>query len=99
MTINKKENNGETVLSIEGKITTLTSPQFQEELMTALAETDSITLDFSEVDYMSSAGLRVLFAGQETADAGGKKVILCNVSDEIKEILDMTGFSGFMEIV
>ena len=97
MTINKTQENGTTILTLKGKLSTTTSPQFQEALIPAFDGTEQVVLDFKEVEYVASAGLRVLFAGNETAKSKNAVMILRGVSDEIMEIFEMTGFTKFLK--
>ena len=98
MTINKALESGTVTLTMKGKLSTTTSPQFQEALTSALNEAKQIILDFKEVDYVASAGLRVLLLGEKNAKASGKIMTLINVSADIMEIFDVTGFTGILNI-
>jgi anti-anti-sigma factor len=98
MTINKVQENGKLTLSIEGRLDTTTAPQLQEALIPSFDEAKEITLDFAELAYVSSAGLRVLLLGQKTAKAKSASMILKNVSEEVMEVLEMTGFSAMLTI-
>jgi len=98
MTINKTLESGTVTLTMKGKLSTTTSPQFQEALTSALNEAKQIILDFKEVDYVASAGLRVLLLGEKNAKASGKIMTLINVSADIMEIFDVTGFTGILNI-
>ena len=95
----KKIQNGDTcVLTLSGRIDTITSPQLQESLMETVSSATSIELDFAQVDYVSSAGLRVLLMGEKGAKGSGKTMTLKNVSDEVMEVFNITGFSGILTI-
>ncbi|MCR5167273.1 MAG: STAS domain-containing protein [Oscillospiraceae bacterium] len=97
MTVNKENNNGSLAVSINGRIDTTTAPALEEELKSSFDSCSDITLDFANVDYISSAGLRVLLSAQKTmAKKGGMK--LKNVSSEIMEIFEVTGFSDILTI-
>lgn len=87
-----------TTLSLSGRLDTTTAPQLQEALIPEFDTAKGITLDFAELAYVSSAGLRVLLMGEKTAKAKGAKQILINVSAEIMEVFEMTGFSGVLHI-
>jgi len=96
----KKHQNGDTnILSLSGRLDTVTSPKLQETLMAELLTSASIELDFAEVDYVSSAGLRVLLLGEKNAKSSGKSMTLKNVSAEVQEVFEITGFSGILTIV
>jgi anti-anti-sigma factor len=97
--INKAQENGALVLALEGRLDTTTAPQFQDALMSAFGEAGAISLDFEKLAYVSSAGLRVLLMGQKTAGTRGASMTVCNVSDEIMEVFEMTGFADILTIV
>ncbi|MCL2480270.1 MAG: STAS domain-containing protein [Spirochaetaceae bacterium] len=99
MTINKIQEGGKLTLSIEGRLDTTTSSQLHDALIPAFDESKEIVLDFSKVEYISSAGLRVLLIGQKTANSKGAAMKLCGVSEEIMEVLEMTGFNDMLTIV
>ena len=99
MTIDKTQENGKLTLVINGKLDTTTAPQFKEVLIPSIDEARQIELDLTKLSYISSAGLRVLLLGQKTATANGVSMTLCGVSEEIKEILEMTGFVNILKIV
>ena len=98
MTINKTQENGTLTLALEGRLDTITAPKLQDALIPAFDEAENIKLDFSKLAYVSSAGLRVLLMGQKTAKAKGSPMSLCNVSAEIMEVFEMTGFADMLTI-
>jgi len=99
MTISKTVENGKLTLALEGRLDTATSPQLQEVLIPAFDGTKEIELDFAKLVYISSAGLRVLLLGQKTANAKSASMTVSGVSDEVREVLDMTGFSDMLTLV
>lgn len=99
MTINKQNENEKLTLSLKGRLDTITSNVLHSELIPEFETNKEICLDFSALDYVSSAGLRVLLIGQKTAKAKGASMTVTNISKEIMEILDMTGFSDMLTIV
>ena len=97
MTINKENNNGSLSVSITGRVDTTTAPALEEELKNSFESCSDLTLDFANVEYISSAGLRVLLSAQKVmAKKAGMKLI--NVSNEINEIFEVTGFSDILTI-
>ena len=92
MTINKTQNGDKTTLALTGRLDTTTAPGLQEALVPEFDTAKQVELDFAELTYVSSAGLRVLLIGEKTAKAKGSKQTLANVSDEIMEVFEMTGF-------
>ena len=97
MTINKTENGSELTLALEGRLDTVTSPQLDEELINSLAGKDSLILDFEKLEYISSAGLRVLLSTQKKMNSQGSMKIL-NANDVIMQIFEVTGFSDILTI-
>lgn len=97
MTIEKAQNNGALTLALEGRLDTVTAPQLEAELKTALEGAKSLTLDFSKLDYISSAGLRVLLSAHKImAGKGGMKVT--NVNEIVREVFEVTGFADILNI-
>lgn len=98
MNITKTQNGENTTFTLSGRLDTTTAPQLQEVLVPEFDTVKSITLDFAELAYVSSAGLRVLLMGEKTAKAKLGRQTLVNVSDEIMEVFEMTGFSDVLHI-
>jgi len=98
MEIKRTKNEDVEVVSVIGRLDTITSPQLQTALTDAFEAAEKIELDFAGVDYVSSAGLRVLLFGQKTAQASSKTMALVNVSSEVMEVFEITGFSGMLAI-
>ena len=98
MNISKTQNGEKTTLTLSGRLDTTTAPILQEALIPELDTAKHIELDFTELAYVSSAGLRVLLMGEKTAKAKGGKQTLVNVSAEIMEVFDMTGFTEILHI-
>jgi anti-anti-sigma factor len=98
MDISTTDSDGIYTLHISGRLDTLTAPAFEEPFAQALREHPTVVLDCAQLDYISSAGLRVLLAGQKLAAAAEHSLILSSVSDEVREVFDMTGFSNILTI-
>ncbi len=97
LNINKTIQNGDAVLVLEGRLDTITAPELERELKESLEGVSTLTLDFEKLEYISSAGLRVLLAAQKLmAKQGGMK--LCHVNETIMEIFEVTGFSDILTI-
>jgi len=96
MTINKNLEGKTLNVALEGRLDTTTAPQL-EEALADLAEVDALNLDFAQLEYVSSAGLRVLLAAQKNISGHGKMVIK-NVNESIMEVFDITGFSDILTI-
>ncbi|MCL2335297.1 MAG: STAS domain-containing protein [Endomicrobia bacterium] len=96
MTINITRNEEKTTLAILGRLDTSTSPKLQETLLSEFGKAKHIELDFAELVYVSSAGLRVLLLGEKTAKAQGSRQSIVNVSPDIREVFEITGFSNVL---
>ena len=97
LTIKKAIENGKAVLAPEGRLDTVTAPEMEAEIKAVLQTANDLTLDFAQLDYISSAGLRVLLSAQKSIAKQGKMKII-NVHQTIMEIFDVTGFSDILTI-
>lgn len=97
MTINKNLNETELTLSLSGRLDTTTAPRLEMELKASLDNVDSLIMDFKELEYISSAGLRVLLSAQKVMNKQGKMVIR-HVNDTILEVFEVTGFTDILTI-
>ncbi|MCR5603410.1 MAG: STAS domain-containing protein [Lachnospiraceae bacterium] len=95
MTINKNSEGSKLTVAVEGRLDTTTAPQLEEEFKNSLEGVEDLVLDFSKLDYISSAGLRVLLSAQKQMNKVGK-MTLTGVSPEIMEIFEVTGFSDIL---
>ena len=98
MTINKKLEGNVLNVALEGRLDTTTAPTLEEELQGSLGGVEELDFDFTTLEYISSAGLRVLLSAQKIMNKQGKMIIR-NVCSEIKEIFDVTGFADILTIV
>ena len=85
-------------IQIEGRVDTTTSPQLQSAILQAFQKGNKLVLDFSNVAYVSSAGLRALLIGQKTANSKGGSMTLTHVPEAVSQVFDMSGFSGILSI-
>ena len=99
MLINEKQENGTIILMLKGRLDTITSQQFQDALIPAFDKAKEIKLDFAGVEYISSAGLRVLSMGHRAAKTKDIPMVLTNISDKVMEVFDITGFTDQLTIV
>ena len=97
LNINKTQADKDLVIALEGRLDTTTAPQLDEELKTALDGVEKLEFDFSKLEYISSAGLRVLLSAQKVMNKQGSMVIK-NVGEEINEIFEVTGFVDILTI-
>ena len=97
MTINKLQEGNTLIIALEGRLDTMTSPELEKELKESMDGTESLVLDFGKLDYISSAGLRVLLsAHKQMKNKGGLTVK--NVNEVVQEIFDVTGFADILTI-
>ena len=97
MTITKEWKGTELIVALEGRLDTMTAPELEAELNQNLEKAESLTLDFSKLDYISSAGLRVLLSAHKMMSAkGGMKVI--HVNEIVSEVFEVTGFADILTI-
>ena len=97
MKIIKDLNNGNLVVSIIGEINSFTAPELEEVIKNDLKGVKSLVFDFKEVEYLSSAGLRVLLVAQKIMSKQGK-MSLRNVNKSVMEVFEITGFSNILDI-
>ena len=97
MTIEIKRNVEELVLQIVGRLDTTTAPTLEKTIMENMNDIKSLTLDFKGLEYISSAGLRVLLSAQKKMQQIGKMKVL-NVCEEVMEVFEITGFADILVI-
>ena len=98
MEINKKADGSNLEIALSGRLDTTTAPVFEKELKESLNGVDDLTLDFSGLEYISSAGLRVLLSAQKMLNASGGAMKIVGANDIVKEIFEVTGFSDILTI-
>lgn len=98
MKIIKTVNGTELTLKVIGRLDTSTSPAFESELSGSIEGVTDLILDFEGLEYVSSAGLRVILTAQKTMNRNQGKMIVKNVSREIKEVFEITGFCDILTI-
>lgn len=97
LTICKNIINDEAVFSLEGRLDTITAPELEKALQESMGGIKSLAFDFGKLDYISSAGLRVILAAQKLM-AGKGEMKVCNLNETVKEIFEVTGFSDILTI-
>jgi len=98
MTISKTKNGTSLTVAVEGRLDTTTAPQLETELKESLDDVTGLTLDLSALEYISSAGLRVLLSAQKTMNKQGEMKV-AGVGETVMEIFEVTGFSDILNIV
>ncbi|MBQ6303948.1 MAG: STAS domain-containing protein [Clostridiales bacterium] len=84
-------------IAVEGRIDTVTSPDLEKTILDNISEVEDMTIDLKGVDYISSAGLRVLLSTQKIMDKQGK-LLICGVGENVMEIFEVTGFVDIFDI-
>lgn len=97
MTINKNLEGTQLTLALEGRLDTVTTPALEAELKQSLNDVTELAFDFSKLEYISSAGLRVLLAAQKTMNKQGSMIIR-HVNESIMEVFEVTGFIDILSI-
>lgn len=98
MTVEKEKNGGCLNVKIDGSVDVNTSQGFRSEIIDELDDVSLVRFDMEKMDYISSAGLRVILEIFQILDDKGGRVSLVNVRDEVREIFEVTGFTNFMEM-
>lgn len=94
MNITLDRNENELTVALEGRLDTLTAPELEDKLEPELDDIEKLVFDFAGLEYISSAGLRVLLAAQKQMD----EMVVTNVRPEVMEVFDLTGFADFLNI-
>ena len=97
MNIDKKIENENVILKVAGRLDTTTAPELEKTLDSVLEGTKELVFDMTDLEYISSAGLRVLLATQKTMNKQGSMVIR-NVNETIAEVFEITGFADMLTI-
>ncbi len=97
MKITKTLNGSKLIIALEGRMDTSTAPDLEATLKNHLDDVEELTIDMAQLEYLSSAGLRVLLGAQKTMNRQGRMIVK-NVNDTIMEIFDVTGFTEILTI-
>ena len=97
MTIDKQLNGSELTLALNGRLDTTTAPELEAVIKENLAGVTNLVMDFAGLEYLSSAGLRVILSAQKTMNKQGEMVIR-NVNETINEVFEITGFIDILTI-
>lgn len=98
MDITKNFNEKELTMSVKGRIDTITSKELDKEINDEIGNFESLILDFTDLEFISSAGLRVLIATQKKLKTENIPFVIKNADDSIKEIFRMSGFDKILKI-
>lgn len=97
MTINAEKNQSKLILTLAGRLDTTTAPELEAELKRSIDGITQLIMDFDQLEYLSSAGLRVILAAQKTMNQQGSMVIQ-HVNETIMEVFEVTGFVDILTI-
>ena len=97
MTITKTLNGTELTVALEGRLDTVTAPELENELKASLEGVTKLVIDLAALEYISSAGLRVLLSAQKVMNKQGKMIVI-RVNETVMEIFEVTGFSDILTI-
>lgn len=99
MLVTEKRQGDIVVLTVEGRLDSTSSDQFERQLLTMVGQGNSrLVLDFGGLDYISSAGLRVLLKAAKELKKQEGQLCLCSLRDYVREVFDMSGFATFLPI-
>ena len=97
MEIRRSKNGDALTVALKGRLDTMTAPELEEELKTVLPDAGQLTLDLEDLEYVSSAGLRVLLSAHKAMRSrGGMRIVHAN--DIIREIFEVTGFIDILNV-
>ena len=100
MQINEEKQNDIHIFTLSGRLDSNTSPEFDEKITKAIeGGSNHMVIDFKEIDYLSSAGLRVLLKATKRLKHSSGKLVLCSMADYVREIFEISGFDTFIPIV
>ena len=99
MEIQKQLENTTLTVALIGRLDAVTAMDLDKELKASLNGVKELIFDLAQLDYIASAGLRILLKYQKLMDKNGNEMKIKNVKAEVKEVLDMTGFSDFLNII
>ncbi len=98
MEIKKQAEGTNLTVALSGRLDTTTAPELEKELKNSITGVTDLTLDFEGLEYISSAGLRVLLSAQKAMNASKGKMKIVGANEIVKEIFDVTGFSDILTI-
>ena len=97
LNIEKKQEGKDLTVALTGRLDTVTAPELESELAAALEDAENLVMDMKDLEYISSAGLRVLLTAQKTMNQKGTMKLI-NVNETVMEIFEVTGFVDILTI-
>ena len=98
MTITKNKEDTRMTLALEGRLDTTTAPQLEAEVKTSLYDVTELVLDLEMLEYISSAGLRVILAAQKQMNKQNSPMVVMNANETVMEVFELTGFTDILTI-
>lgn len=98
MKVNQIKKGNTITIEIDGRLETGTAPELEVELNKVVPVCQDLILDFAKLEYVSSAGLRVLLTAQKTMNAKGGNMKIININDVVREVFNITGFTSILTI-
>ena len=98
MTITKNKEGTRMTLALEGRLDTTTAPQLEAEVKTSLYDMTELVLDLEMLEYISSAGLRVILAAQKQMNKQNSPMVVMNANETVMEVFELTGFTDILTI-
>lgn len=98
MEIKQTKDGNKLTIALEGRLDTMTAPELESALSSALDGVNELVFDFGQLEYISSAGLRILLSAQKKISAAGGSMKLTGVNDSVKEVFEVTGFINILSI-
>ena len=97
LTINKSFADTKLTVALEGRLDTTTAPELEQSLQESISDASELVMDFEKLEYISSAGLRVLLSAQKIMNRQGNMKVI-HVNETVMEILEVTGFVDILTI-
>lgn len=97
MTVTMNRNGSELTIALEGRLDTITAPELEDQLEPALEGVEKLKFDFEKLEYISSAGLRVMLTAMQIMEDQGE-IVVCNVCEDVMDVFEVTGFSDGLTI-
>lgn len=100
MEIQEKKLNGTSIIRVDGRLDSKTSPEFEEKISATIENgTRNMILDFESLSYISSAGLRIILKTAKELKRMEGKLVLCALQDYVREVFEISGFDSFLPLV
>ena len=100
MNIHEERNDGVLIIGLEGRLDATSSKMFEEKTLATIdAGETRLVIDLSQLDYVSSAGLRVFLLASKRLNPAGGKLVLCSLQEPVKEVFEIVGFFSVLSIL